>query len=147
MEIVESTEDAESVSDIGDQIADDKLIDITEIAIDFSENISMCQKCNFYFANNESLIEHLNRIHPKTMTQCRICLMHFPNSHIMKDHMRQSHNDKNENNDTLFRCKVCNLGFDQQSELNVHLCLHSTQKDFKCDICNNSFKSQKQLGR
>ncbi|KAF7264973.1 hypothetical protein GWI33_021792 [Rhynchophorus ferrugineus] len=147
MEIVESTEDAESISDTEDQITDDQLVEITEFDTKFFKNINqyMCQKCDFYFANKESLIQHLNRIHPKTMTQCHVCLMYFPNTQISKEHIRQHHSVKKEYNDKLFRCKVCKMGVEQQSELNKHLCLHSVQNDFKCDLCNNSYKFQKQL--
>ena len=44
-----------------------------------------------------------------------------------------------------FKCDVCNLSFNQNSNLNVHKITHTGEKCFKCEVCGQRFVTNSQL--
>ena len=46
------------------------------------------------------------------------------------------------NNESPFKCNICNTSFAWKSSLTQHLNAHDNEKPFKCNICSMSF-SQK----
>ena len=42
-------------------------------------------------------------------------------------------------------CQTCDIKFEKQEDLNVHLPSHEDVKPFVCDICPKTFKPQNQL--
>jgi len=55
--------------------------------------------------------------------------------------------NKENSNEMQYVCLLCEDRFKYESQLRVHLTVHTDERPFQCLICNNRFKRKGDLNR
>lgn len=79
-------------------------------------------------------MDYYNRPRP---FKCKLCPRRYAFRHILKRHEYKVHLGGSK-----FTCSFCQKGFDQESQLLVHIQTHTKNRPFKCHLCPRSFASQ-----
>lgn len=105
-----------------------------------------CTKCEAKFLNMQSLIKHIDSIHPrgaKPLTKssflCETCGKKFSYRCSYRSHVLIHNTQK------LHKCSICEKSFKFINNLNIHMQLHSNIRPFICEYCGKSFKYKKSL--
>ena len=70
--------------------------------------------------------------------------------YIFTDQMRfpvkeMSYSIQEKSSEKLYRCEVCNKGFNHRGDWTRHLRVHTGEKPYKCDICQRAFSLKSNL--
>lgn len=95
-----------------------------------SENIFMCEQCDFQCSNKEALEGHQLRKHAPKVMACDQCEAVFSNYTSRKSHIRDVHNTRQ------YFCEYCNYSTGVKGSLEMHIkSRHTTTANFVCSFC------------
>ena len=131
----------------------------------------VCEVCKKSFSTQKYLRVHKRQHSESFKVTCSICNLELKNKHIRKAHISRVHSNKTKDHvcgacskDFLtylelqrhltvhgtaknFHCNICDKSFRLKSMLDLHLPKHKNTFDFKCDLCNNAYKYKQTLKR
>lgn len=100
-----------------------------------------CHVCPRSYSVMNSLISHMHNVHCDTLKfRCDLCDKIFARNSLMKQHRETAHFNVRK-----FECDRCHLKFARKQHLSVHAKTHLRQKSLKCKVCNVEFKGQPEL--
>ena len=80
-----------------------------------------CEKCRVIFGSQREVNEHFRMTHP--LVQCDMCEKTFDTPATMVKH-------KYHHYEYMYECDHCGKGFQFESQLRKHLCIHQAQGDW-----------------
>ena len=97
-----------------------------------------CVKCVEKFETQKELNDHFRAAHP--LVKCDLCQEHFDTPTAMLWHKYKHYEYMNE-------CKICDKGFQFESQKHEHMRVHQTQGDWVCfkPKCGKWFKRESEL--
>ena len=97
-----------------------------------------CVKCVEKFKTQKELNNHFRAAHPPV--KCDLCQEHFDTPAAMLWH-------KNKHYNYMYKCKICDKGFQFESQKRKHMRLHQMQGDWVCfkPKCGKHFKRESEL--
>ena len=116
---------------------------IDDVKSDDKESHIACTLCNLVLKSRSELIFHVKRFHDKqgfmkNMFECQICNTCQGSKYMLEKHMFKEHNEAI----LSYSCGICDLKFQNLSNLNKHKkFVHSTGM-FPCPICGKVFKHE-----
>lgn len=117
------------------------------------ESPLQCTVCNKSYQNQASLEKHIAKHKNQT---CAVCSQNFDTELLLLQHMSEHPDYKievkveNEAHETLLQCPDCDLTFNKQRSLSMHMRRHknkNNKKEFICDACGKVFNMKYQLKR
>ncbi|XP_065088677.1 zinc finger protein 16-like isoform X1 [Ochlerotatus camptorhynchus] len=116
-----------------------------------------CSTCERNFSSSYHLSRHM-KIHEMEV-QCEHCDRRFSAAVYdeYRQHMEQEHpgiellperkieDDKEQESDKPFRCKICHTGFNRRTHLTRHMIGHGSVKRFECAVCQRKFHRKDNL--
>ena len=95
-----------------------------------SEQIVMCDQCDFQCNNRDSLRSHQVRKHAPKVMACDQCEAVFSNFRSRKSHIRDVHSAQQ------FYCEYCDHSTAVKASLDMHIkSRHTTTANFVCSFC------------
>ena len=97
-----------------------------------------CVKCVKKFETQKELNDHFHTAHP--LVKCDLCQEHFDTPTAMLRH-------KYKHYEYMYECKICDKGFQFESQKHEHMRVHQTQGDWVCfkPKCGKQFKRESEL--
>ena len=97
-----------------------------------------CVKCVEKFETQKELNDHFHAAHP--LVKCNLCQEHFDTPVAMLRH-------KYKHYEYMYECKICDKGFQFESQKREHMRVHQTQGDWVCfkPKCGKQFKRESKL--
>ena len=97
-----------------------------------------CVKCVQKFETQKELNDHFRTAHPPV--KCDLCQEHFDTPAAMLWH-------KYKHYKYMYECKICDKGFQFESQKREHMRVHQTQGDWVCfkPKCGKQFKRESEL--
>ncbi|XP_028168160.1 zinc finger protein draculin-like isoform X7 [Ostrinia furnacalis] len=101
-----------------------------------------CDSCKKVFRTQQKLRYHVDFVHKMLKkVKCSKCTERFSDYFLRKKHMVKVHGEK----PVVYRCNVCNKGYQRRYTLACHMKRHMELKDVKCDICTYSCYNKTEL--
>ena len=95
-----------------------------------SEQVLMCEQCDFQCNNSHSLKDHQLRKHAPKVMGCGQCEAVFSNYRSRKSHIRDVHSAKQ------YHCEYCHYSTVVKASLDMHIkSRHTTTANFVCSFC------------
>ncbi|CAG7723643.1 unnamed protein product, partial [Allacma fusca] len=102
----------------------------------------LCEECGKDFSNEQYLMKHIRRCHPKTERySCEECGKIFGQKNLLDTHFATHHSTE-----TPHQCHICGKGFKTKYSVNGHLRkIHGYECNYACEKCGKKFKTQNYL--
>ena len=88
------------------------------------------------------MLRLIETVHLKRKIKCDICDSHVA-FYGLRNHLRVAHSGDRVNKP--YKCDICDLAFNQGSNLNTHYYMHTGEKPYKCNNCDLSFNQTSSL--
>ncbi|XP_076032675.1 uncharacterized protein LOC143020298 [Oratosquilla oratoria] len=132
---------------------------VAEVKIDVPKKEFRCEICLEVFKCNYDFKYHSNRAHPDVLPfRCRICDLKDNLRANVTIHCLTEHKDVDIDSCVEYKgkpikigrvklptCDRCGKMFPFQSKLNLHMKLHTGERNFACDICSYKTNNKKYL--
>ena len=106
-----------------------------------SEQILMCEQCDFQCNNREALKDHQLRKHAPKVLACGQCEAVFSNYRSRKSHIRDVHSAKQ------YYCEYCDHSTVVKASLDMHVkSRHTTTANFVCSFCPFETTDSNEIG-
>ena len=102
-----------------------------------------CRHCKKTFDDRETLMNHLRKVHNRTMSyqnpddqlfRCEKCSFKTTSKHSIQGHLRKVHIERN-----IF-CSWCSKAFKLKQSLDVHVkAVHLNERKHNCKLCSKAF--------
>ena len=107
----------------------------------------VCTFCGKPFTQKTHLHSHERTHTGERPFQCEVCGLRFKRKDTARSHRENVHGDIEKVNcvdasSKVFKCRSCEMSFDEESELISHRLEHSGPKEFKCDECEKEFYTE-----
>lgn len=104
-----------------------------------TEEPTVCQHCNKSFDKPKNLTEHIRLQHRANgkVNKCTICEKEFINASLLRNHVKI--------HDKSFKCDYCDKIFGSRYNLQIHLVVHTKERNYQCDQCGNSYGTKTAL--
>ncbi|XP_055903156.1 zinc finger protein weckle-like [Eupeodes corollae] len=98
----------------------------------------VCDECGKKCKSDWKLKYHQLTHSSERPLKCSHCDKRFKNRQRLKVH-------EDTHNETNYICAICGLKLNTRKTLDMHMVVHSDQKQHKCDFCGNEYKRAKAL--
>ena len=100
-----------------------------------------CEICKRKYSTQKYLNVHRKKHSDCFKVTCGICHLELKNKNILKSHINRVHSMRTKEH----ICGACGKDFFTYLELQRHISVHGTEKNFHCSICNKSFRLKAML--
>ncbi|XP_039441721.1 zinc finger protein 260-like [Culex pipiens pallens] len=130
-----------------------------------SNTLNQCSHCPKSFANNRTLVRHVQDVHPETIQTiltCQRCEQQFANEASLQAHMAAHEknyecrfcgkvcptsvalagHENTHTKDQPFQCNECGRNFAQYTSMRRHMKIHFNEKKYSCDLCPKLFRQR-----
>jgi len=102
-----------------------------------------CEKCAKIFAFKNQLTRHQKDVHDEKIYGCEHCPKKFSTVGILTKHIKLKHKSKEK----VHLCNHCGRGFDNPSQMKVHIRDIHEEKKLACNECGKKFSGKYRLQR
>ncbi|XP_060597196.1 uncharacterized protein LOC132751100 isoform X2 [Ruditapes philippinarum] len=101
-----------------------------------------CPHCVKVFTDRIEYYEHIKSEHEDLMYHCKECSAVLPSKRAFVNHTKTQHANSDELIDDIKgkECTICHKRFEDESELETHLLVHSITKSHECPACHKKYK-------
>ena len=101
-----------------------------------------CPHCIKVYTDRTEYYEHIKSEHEDLMYPCKACNAVLPSKRAFLNHIKTQHNKRDELIASMKgnECALCNKKFENESELEAHMTVHSSATSHECPACNKKYK-------
>jgi KRAB domain-containing zinc finger protein len=99
-----------------------------------------CSQCEREFKNIDGLFTHMYECHTSNH-ECPVCYVKLISQSALYEHLQLKHTV----GDNKFNCCYCDMSYERQHSLELHINTHFDKTPFKCDQCPRQFRQKGSL--